>query len=375
MFSRVRAIVVKEFIQLRRDPRSLAIVLAMPAMLLLLFAYAINTVVDHIATVVDDESHDAYSRSFVAALTNSTYFTVVGYVNDRDAARAAIADGSAKVAVIIPPNFEDDILSGSQVTAQLIVDGSDPNYAQTALFAGGLVAQVQSQDLVALLASRLGRTGGIGGLELRPVVLYNPGMLSVTFMIPGLIGFILQFQTLSLTALAIVRERERGTLEQLVVSPIRSWELMLGKMIPYVITAFVAVSVALAVGRFWFGVPIVGSLPLLAAIAVIFLLSTLGMGLFVSTISQTQMQAFQVSMFFQLPAILMSGFIFAREGMPGILQAVGLLFPLTFFLPVLRGIILKGVGLGVLWPSVLPLVFYGALVFTLSATRFQKRVD
>lgn len=372
--TRVGAIIRKEFIQIARDPRTLAIVLAMPAVQLLLFGYAINTVVDHLPTVVFDESRDSSSRAFAQAFHNSGYFVLRGYAQSREQAMAAIDAGEAKLALLIPPDFGDQVLRGQTALAQLVVDGSDPNVAQTALFAGGMVAQVHSADVVAGLLGRLGRGPAVGGVELRPVVLYNPSMVSATFMVPGLIGLILQFQTLILTAFAIVRERERGTLEQLVVTPIRPWELMLGKVLPYVFTASGAVVVALVVGRFWFGVEIVGSLWLLAGLALLFLLSSLGMGLFVSTISQTQTQAMQLAIFFLLPSVLLSGFMFPREGMPWIIQQIGLAIPLTYFLQILRGIILKGVGLEVLWPHALPLALFGVVVFTLSANRFRKRL-
>jgi ABC-2 type transport system permease protein len=252
------------------------------------------------------------------------------------------------------------------------VDGSDPNTAQTALFAAGMVAQVKGLDLAT--ARRDVAAAATAGVELRPVVLYNPSMLSVHFMIPGLIGLILQFQTLILTAFAVVRERERGTLEQLVVTPIRPWELMLGKILPYVGIAFVAVTAALAVGRFWFGVEIAGSIPLLALLCLLFLLSSLGIGLLISTVSQTQAQAMQVALFVMLPSLLLSGFLFPREGMPWVVRQLGQLIPLTYFLQILRGIVLKGVGLDVLWPQVVPLAAFGVVVFALSANRFRKRL-
>jgi ABC-2 type transport system permease protein len=372
--TRVASIVRKEFIQIRRDPRTLAIIMAMPAMQLLLFGYAINTVVDHLPTVVYDESRDARSRAFVQAFLNSGYFNLHAQTDTREQAMSAVDSGAAKVALLIPSTFGSDVLRGQPAVAQVVVDGSDPNIAQTALFAAGMVAQVQSADVVSGLLNRLGRRAAGGGVELRPVVLYNPSMVSVTFMVPGLIGLILQFQTLILTAFAIVRERERGTLEQIVVTPVRPWELMIGKLLPYSITAFTAAAVALLIGRFWFGVEIVGSLGLLVVLGLVFLLSSLGVGLFISTISQNQLQAIQVAMFVLLPSILLSGFMFPRETMPWIIQQLSLAIPLTYFLQILRGIILKGVGMEVLWPQVWPLALLGVVVFVLSANRFQKRL-
>jgi len=375
MLSRISSIIRKEFIHVLRDPRTLAIVLAMPALQLVLFGYAINTVVDHLPVIVLDEAGDARSRAFVAAFENSGYFDLRDVASSREEVRQAVDSGRAKVGLVIPADFGLQVLRREPAMAQLVVDGSDPNVAQTAIFAAGMVAQVQSADTLANALARQGlATSGGATIELRPVVLYNPSMLSVTFMIPGLIGLILQFQTLILTAFAIVREREKGTLEQLVVTPIKPWELMAGKLLPYVATAFLAVAVALGVGRFWFGVEVQGSLLLLVALSTLFLLSSLGVGLLISTVSQTQTQAMQLALFVMLPSVLLSGFMFPREGMPWIIQQVGLAIPLTYFLQILRGIILKGVGVEVLFGNVLPLAMFGVVVFALSATRFNKRL-
>jgi ABC-2 type transport system permease protein len=340
-----------------------------------LFGYAINTVVDHLPVIVLDEAGDARSRAFVAAFENSGYFDLRDVASSREEVRQAVDSGRAKVGLVIPADFGLQVLRREPAMAQLVVDGSDPNVAQTAIFAAGMVAQVQSADRLANALARQGLAASGGAtIELRPVVLYNPSMLSVTFMIPGLIGLILQFQTLILTAFAIVREREKGTLEQLVVTPIKPWELMAGKLLPYVATAFLAVAVALGVGRLWFGVAVQGSLLLLVALSTLFLLSSLGVGLLISTVSQTQTQAMQLALFVMLPSVLLSGFMFPREGMPWIIQQIGLAIPLTYFLQILRGIILKGVGVEVLFGNVLPLALFGVVVFALSATRFNKRL-
>ena len=360
MIARVWSVVVKEFIQIRRDPRTLAIVLALPVMQLTLFGYAINTTVDHIATVVLDQARDAQSRTFLASFFNTTYFDLVQQAASLEEVRQAIDSGSAKVGIIVPPEFSHDLLSGRAPQAQVLVDGSDPNTAQTALLVSGTLARRAAQGQA---------------IDIRPVVLYNPSMQSVNFMIPGLLGLIMQFQTLLLTAFAIVRERERGTLEQLVVTPIKPWELMLGKILPYVMVAFANVVFASAIGRFWFGVEFAGSFPLLLVLAALFVLSSLGLGLLVSTVSQTQTQAMQLALFIMLPSIILSGFVFAREGMPHPIRELGLLIPLTYFLQILRGIILKGVGVEVLWPQVLALAAFGVVVFSLSANRFRKTLD
>jgi ABC-2 type transport system permease protein len=359
--ARIWSVVLKEFIQIRRDPRTLAIVLALPVMQLILFGYAINTTVDHIATVVLDQSQDAQSRSFLNSFFNTTYFDLVSRAQSLEEVREAIDSGSAHVGIVLPPDFSHDLLAGRSPKAQVLVDGSDPNIAQTALLVSGTLAQRGAPQ---------GQT-----IDLRPVVLYNPSMQSVNFMIPGLLGLIMQFQTLLLTAFAVVRERERGTLEQLVVTPIKPWELMLGKIIPYVTVAFANVFFASAIGRFWFGVDFAGSFGLLLLLAGLFLLSSLGLGLLISTVSRTQTQAMQMALFVMLPSIILSGFVFAREGMPHPIRELGLFIPLTYFLQILRGIILKGVGVEVLWPQVLALAVFGVVVFGLSANRFHKTLD
>lgn len=374
MRSRIVAIVRKEFLQIRHDRRTLAMVLVLPIMQLILFGYAINTVVDHLPTAVFDEAADADSRALVAAFQNSGYFDVVGNARSANELRDLVDGGRAKVGLHVASDFGDAVLLGRAGVVQLVVDGSDPNVAQTALFAASAVAQARAADTATDLVARSGRPSPSGGIDLRPVVLYNPSMLSVSFMVPGIIGLILQFQTLLLTAFAVVRERERGTLEQLVVTPIKTWELMLGKLIPYTVTAFVAATGAVAGGRILFGVEVAGSLLLLAALSVVFLLGSLGVGLFISTISQTQGQAMQTAMFIMLPSLLLSGFLYPRETMPFIIQQISLLIPLTYYLQILRGIMLKGVGLEVLWPNVLPLAAFSLAVFALSAWRFQKRV-
>jgi ABC-2 type transport system permease protein len=358
MIERVWSIVLKEFIQIRRDPRTLAIVLVMPLMQLILFGYAINTTVDHITTVVLDQARDAQSRAFLSSFFNTGYFDLAGQAGSLEQVRQAIDAGTARVGIVLPPDFSHDRVAGRTPKAQVLVDGSDPNTAQTALLVAGTLAQRAGQ-----------------AVDLRPVVLYNPSMQSINFMIPGLLGLILQFQTLLLTAFAVVRERERGTLEQLVVTPLKPWELMLGKILPFVVVAFANVLMASAIGRFWFGVEFAGNYLLLLALAGLFVLSSLGLGLLISTVSQTQAQAMQMALFVMLPSIILSGFVFPREGMPHPIRDLGLLIPLTYFLQILRGIILKGVGVEVLWPEVLALGAFGLVVFGLSANRFRKTLD
>jgi ABC-2 type transport system permease protein len=371
MIARVWSIVLKEFIQIRRDHRTLAMVLVMPLMQLLLFGYAINTTVDHISTVVLDQAQDRQSRSFLAAFFTTGYFDRGLAATSLEHVRHAIDAGQARVGIVVPPSFSRDLVAGRSPQAQLVIDGSDPNTAQTALLVGTAIAQAHAVDVEPTLPPRRGGPT----IDLRPIVLYNPSLQSINFMIPGLLGLILQFQTLLLTAFAVVREREKGTLEQLVVTPVKPWELMLGKILPYTLLAFANVLLASAIGRVWFQVEFAGSFPLLLGLAGLFLLSSLGLGLLISTVSQTQTQAMQLALFVMLPSIILSGFVFPREGMPWLVRELGLLIPLTYFLRILRGIILKGVGVELLGTEVLALVVFGALVFGLSANRFRKTLD
>jgi ABC-2 type transport system permease protein len=375
MNSRILPIIRKEFIQIRRDPRTLVIMLVVPAMQLFLFGYAVTTNVDHISTVVYDQSLDSSSRSFIRAFTNTEYFTMVGSVASQEEARQAIDSGRAKVAFVIPPDFARNLDSGKLATVQMIVDGSDPTTASTALFTATAIAQAQAADEVQASMARAGITRALEmPIEMRPNILYNPSMASINFMVPALIGIIIQIQAVILTAFAIVREREKGTLEQLIVSPIKPWELMAGKILPYVLIAFAQVAVALLVGVFWFRVEIAGSLLLLLALSVVFLVGCLGLGLFVSTVSSTQSQAMQMTMVTVLPAIILSGFMFPREAMPPILYYLGYLVPTTYFLTILRGIFLKGIGLEYLWFNASLLAVFGIMVFWMSAKRFQKKL-
>ena len=374
MLDRILALIQKEFIHIGRDPRTLGLVLVMPIVQLLLFGYAINTTVDHLPTVVLDQANDPLSRQFVQSMTNSQIFDVVSHATDAEAVRRDVDRGVVKVGVIIPPDYAHNLASGTTALVQVVIDGSDPNTAQGALFATVALGQAQSATSLASRLNRLGLGASGPAIEVRPVVLYNPSMESINFMIPSLIGLILQLQTLILTALAIVRERERGTLEQLIVTPIRPIELMLGKLLPYVVIALVDVALALAVSVFWFKVEIAGSIWLLLAMSIVFLFSTLGLGLLISTVSQTQGQATQLALFVMLPSMLLTGFVFPRETMPLPLHDLGYLVPLTYFLTILRGVMLKGIGLDLLWQDLLPLAILGATLLALSVTRFRKQL-
>jgi len=374
--ARLWAIMRKELIQVRRDRVTLALVVGIPVIELLMFGYALNAVTDHIATVVVDESSTATSRAYAQSFHSTGYFTIVRWAENRADAMRAIDSGEAKVALIIPAAFGDAVLTGRPTATQLIVDGSDPMVAQTALFSGGLISQVQSANVSLELLNRLGQPGGAGGaIELRPVVLYNPRMLSVKFMVPALIGLVLQLQGVLLTSLAVVRERERGTLEQLIVSPVKPGELMLGKILPNIVLCLVSTVMTLMIARVLFDVPVMGSTIELLLLTLPFLFGTLGIGLAISVVARNQAQALQMTMFTLLPSILLSGFLYAREGMPLIFQWISLAIPMTYYLEILRGVILKGVGIEVLWPQALALTAFAIVTLGISVSRFRKTIE
>jgi ABC-2 type transport system permease protein len=372
---RLAAIIIKEFVQLARDRRTLAMALLMPVIQLLLFGYAITTEVEHLPTVVFDQSQSQESRALLRRFVNSRFFDIAAHAANLQDVQASIDGGRARVGIVIPPDFAQALQTGRPAQVQVIVDASDPLVARSALSTAEAIGQVASLEIATRLLTRAALPVRGVPVEVRTRAWYNPDLRSVNFMVPGLLAVILSMLTLMLTAIAIVRERELGTLEQLVATPIRRAELMLGKILPYVVLGYVDITLALLIGAFWFRVPIRGSLLLLYALALIFYLTTLGQGILVSTVSRTQRQAMQAAFFVFLPTLLLSGFMFPREGMPPVIQWVGYAIPLTYFLIIVRGIILKGIGLTELSGQIVPLAILGLVFFTVSVLRFQKRLE
>ncbi|UFJ39841.1 ABC transporter permease [Brevibacillus humidisoli] len=373
--SRYLAIVKKEIIQIKRDKPSLGIALVMPLMMLFLFGYAVNTDVDQLATAIWDQSKSPDSRELVRHFTNTEVFQVVSYVSGYDELEGMIDSGSARVGIVIPPDYANKRDNDLPVSVQLLIDGSDPNIARTAASNAQLIVQNQA---ISIQERKLQREG-LGELELpltvESRVLFNPDMKSIVFNVPGLIGIIMQNVTMILTAFSLVREKERGTMEQLVVTPIRPLELLLGKITPYVFVGSFSFCIVLLLGTFWFGVPIKGSLPLLVILSILFLITTLTLGIFISTVANTQLQAMQVAFAFILPSVLLSGFMFPRETMPFLIKWLGGLVPLTYFLEILRGIFLKGVDLTALWQDTLGMMIFCVLIITLAILRFRKQIE
>ena len=360
------AIAYKETLQIIRDRRTLGLMLVLPVVQLLLFGFAVGTTVAHISTVVVDQSRDPESRDLITALVNTTYFDITTYVDTPLEARQAIDAGRSKVAIIIAPNFAADLRGGRGAQAQVLIDGSDPNIAQTALFAAQSVGQARS-------ARTPGRVPA--SLDLRPTVLYNPSLEATRNFVPGLIGLILQLVTVILTSSTIVRERERGTFEQLIVTPVSRWELLLGKLAPYLVVSFWNTGVILVLGYLVFGVEVIGSITLLMFLSAIFLTGSLGLGLLISAVSSTSAQAMQASLFTALPAFILSGFIFPTDSMPPLMRALGYLLPLTYFLRIIRGIAMKGIGFMQLLDAIVPLTVLSVGIFLLSLTRFRKTLE
>lgn len=358
----------KEFLQMRRDRFTLAMMIGIPAVQLMLFGYAIRTEVRHVPMAVLDESRSAESRALVDVLKNTGNFDVTRNVMSRDDARRLIERGDVHAALIIPPDYRLNLKRGRQTTAQVIVDAADPLSSSAAISAASLASSVASLSI----ARVTGATNQPVDVRVRPW--YNPDLKSSTFIVPGIIGVLLAMMLILITSMAIVRERERGTLEQLVVTPISRTSLMLGKIVPFILVGYVQMTVVLSLGKLLFGIPTRGSIVLLYVLTMAYIIANLALGMLVSTLTKTQVQAMQLSFFLILPNILLSGFMFPREAMPAPAQWIGLALPLTYYLTILRGVLLKGVGLPILWRETVILCAFAVLLIVVSVKRFTKTI-
>jgi len=375
---RVARLVAKEFIQVRRDPLSLRLMLLAPLLQLILLGYAATLDVRHIPTVVCDLDRSDASRELIRSVMASGYFDGVGTTDRQDQVIGWLDTGRAAVALIFPPQYGARLASGGRPQLQAIVDGSNSAEATTAL---GHLSGIVMNRSIEIAVERIDLQGGgvLGARAAPPVdarmrVWYNETMESSHFMIPGVIGLILLVTTMLLTAVAVTREKEIGTIEQLLVTPIRPVELLLGKLVPYSILGFINVGVILAVGHYWFEVPVRGSLLLLYGLTTMFLLTTLGVGLFAAAAADTQQQAVLLCQAFVTPNMLLSGFIFPIENMPEPIQLITWLMPMRYFLTIIRGILLKGVGLEILWPQAVALLVFGVAIFLASLASFRSRI-
>lgn len=372
---RILRLVKKELLQVVRDRRMMGILLVSPIIQLFLFGYAVSTDVNHIATAVYDQDRTAASRALVERFVRSGYFDYDYVVDSPRRVNALLDDGKAQMVLVIPRGFAEDTARNRTAEVQLLLDGSDSSTARIIAGYADAVIRAYSADIRAERLDRLrGKVTRIPAIEPRLRVWYNPELKSLYFMVPGVLCLILLIVTMMMSSMAIVKEKELGTLEQLVVTPLTPGELMLGKTLPFLLFGLVDMVVVLLVSVCWFKVYVAGSVVLLFLLSSLFLLTSLGLGIFISTISKTQQEATLTSFFFFLPFILLSGFMFPIENMhPGI-QAVTYLIPLRYFLEIIRGIFLKGIGLEYLWPQVLALAAFGVIILALSARRFSKRM-
>ena len=371
--NRIIALLKKEFGQLFKDKRLLPIIFIAPVLQLTFLGFAASLDVKNISMVVCDLDKTAESRAFIQKFTNSGYFTIEYATEDYGSIQKFIDDNKVTMALVIPPRFGDKVLRGETASIQVLLDGSEGN---TAAISMGYVNQIIIGASTKILTDVVGGKALGGRVDAQVRAWYNPSLRSRNFMVPGVLVLILLITTTNLTAMAIVKEKEVGTLEQIMVTPIRSYELILGKLIPFTIVGMANVCVVITVMVFGFDIPVKGSVLLLFVLTGAFLMTSLGVGLFVSTISRTQQQAMMTAIFFvMMPMMYISGFVFPIENMPMPLQYLSLAIPMRYYLIVIRSIILKGVGMGTLWPQALMLVLMGFAILLASALRFRKKLD
>ena len=373
MLGRIKAIIKKEFRQTFRDPRMRAMIFITPVFQVLIFGYAATTDVNHVPTAIYDLDNTRQSRDLIRAFTSSNYFAVKQFINDDSQLNEVFDQSIVNTVIRINHGFAQDILGNNNPKVQLIVDGTDSNITAVVLgYAASIIQRYSGEFSSRQIDIVLQKIGSIPSVDLRTRAWFNENLLSRNFYIPGVIALIVSLMSLMLTSMAIVREKEIGTIEQLVVSPLTPAELIIGKLIPFVaIAVFEAVFVTL-VGVMWFKIPIHGNLLLLLISTLIYLLVSLGVGLLISTISSTQQQALMSTFLFFLPANLLSGFIFPIQNMPTLIQYITILNPLRYYIVILRGIFLKGIGLDILWPQILALLIMGIAILTISSLRFHK---
>jgi len=374
MFRGFVSVFYKEVIQISRDPLTLALMLVVPMIQLLVFGYAINTDVRNIGTAVYNLDPGPQSRDLLHAFENTDYFHITRYVHSDDELNGEIVAGRVKVGIKIPPDYSDRLLANRQATVLVLIDGSDSSIATQSLQVASQVGLTESLGRLSIALQSSGSSASQLPIEVRPKMLFNPDSRSANFIIPGLIAVILQIITTLLTAFSIVREREQGTLEQLMVTPVRPFGLMLGKLVPYGLIGIVEMFTVLTAMRLVFNVPIKGSLLLLISLSILFLFTALAIGLLISTKAQSQMQALQLAWLIMLPSVLLSGFMFPRDSMPPVMRVIGNLVPATHFMEIIRGIVLRGATLKDLLPEVVILVVMGVVLLVLSALRFRKKL-
>jgi ABC-2 type transport system permease protein len=367
------SVVLKEFLQLRRDRVTFAMIVGVPIIQLALFGFAINTDPKHLPTAIIVHDQSEFSRSFVAAMTNSAYFDIVETLPDEEAGRRALARGRVQFVLNIPIDFSRKLLRGEHPSLLLEADATDPTATQTAVAAlPHLVQPVADKDITGPLAHL---NGGQSAFGVQVHNLYNPEGITQYNVVPGLMGVILTMTLVMMTGLAVTRERERGTMENLLATPVLPIEVMTGKIVPYVAIGLIQASIILFAARFVFHVPFVGSPVAIYLAALLFIAANLTVGITLSSLAQNQLQAMQLTVFYFLPNILLSGFMFPFAGMPQWAQFIGNLLPLTYFNRLIRGILLKGVGWVDLWPSVWPMALFTAIVMAIALRFYRRTLD
>jgi len=367
-------VIRKEFLQLRRDPRLLPIIFLSPIAQLFVLGYAANLDVRNIPAVVCDLDRSAASREFLARFENSGYFRFQGSVAGPDGIDRWLDHSLASIAIVLPRRFGSDLEAGQAVQVQVVMDGAESQSAIIGFSYASMIVAEYSRDVLVQALGRSGMTIPAAGLVHQTRVWYNPDLKSRNFFVPGVLSTLLMIMTMLLTSQGIVKEKELGTMEQLIVTPLRPWQLIMGKLLPFLFIGLVDIALVVVVATFWFKVPVKGSVPLLFGLGLVFMMTTLGLGLFISTISRNQQQAMMISSFFMMPQILLSGFIFPLENMPGIIQAISTVIPLRYFLIIIRGLFLKGVGLETLWDEAAALFIFGGGILVLSTLLFRKRL-
>jgi len=365
---RIKAVAWKEYLHIIRDKRTLVMIILMPLIQLVLYGYAINTDVKHMATAVYDEDQTYFSRRLIEAFRESAYFDIDERIQSPEAMRRLLDRGKVVVGLHIPPNFTKDVLAGRSADLQLVIDGTDSNPANAALNTSRAVvaAFLEKEGLVPV---------EVVPINFKPRMWYNPDLKSSFFMVPGVVGFLLQLLIPMITASAVVREKERGNIEQLLVTPLKPYELMIGKLIPYLVIGSVIGITIIGAAHFLFQIPVRGNPITLFVLTQLFLLVCLGIGLFASTVAQNQQQAIQVVMFIAPPSFLLSGFFFPRETMPLPIYYLSEFIPLTYYLKIVRGIVLKGLGYAALWDQTWPLLLMAIVILTVSIKKFHKRLS
>jgi ABC-2 type transport system permease protein len=374
---RILHFIKKEFLQFKRDPKMFGIILIGPVIQLIFLGYAANLDIDHIKMIVFDQSKTSTSREFIEQFTSSKYFEIVEYADNYKQIINGLDNGQAIVSLVIPRDFEKKIYRQETAKIQAIFDGSDGNSAS---ISAGYIQSIilrYSQNIVTDFLQRSGKLiKPVGNLSAETRVWYNPTLKTRNFMVPGIVGLLLSIITLLLTSLAVVKEKEIGTMEQLIVTPLKPFQIIIGKLVPFIILGFVAVIIVLTAMRFVFVIPVKGSIVFLFVSAFLYILSTLGLGLFVSTISKTQQQAMMIAIFaVMMPMVFLSGFAFPIENMPKIIQFISYIIPLRYFITIIRGVILKGLGFADLWIEASVLLIMGMTILILSSLRFHKNMD